>query len=74
MVLWLWFTRYVGGRPKFDFKMSLTPKYRSTSLLKKSRDRTDQVGGITGYEFFFGYPFFYYDFFKFVKITLWLTN
>ena len=26
VVLWLWFTRYVGGRPKFDFKMSLTPK------------------------------------------------
>ena len=20
VVLWLWFTRYIGGRPKFDFK------------------------------------------------------
>ena len=20
VVLWLWFTRYIGGRPKFDFE------------------------------------------------------
>ena len=44
---------------------------RSTSLLKKSRDRNDQVGGRgLSKSFFLGYPFFYYDFLKFVKKSL----
>ena len=69
MVLWLWFTRYIGGRPKFDFQ-TMPNSERLTSLLKKSRDRNDQVGGHWLTKSFFGYQFFYYDFLKFVKKSL----
>ena len=67
MVLWLWFTRYIGGRPKFDFQ---TMPNSTTSLLKKSRDRNDQVGGHVPSKFFFWLSVFYYDFLKFVKKSL----
>ena len=43
VVLWLWFTRYVGGRPKIGLNMKLLTEYRTPSLLKKSRDRNDQL-------------------------------
>ena len=70
MVLWLWFTHYVGGRPKIDYKFGYTSEERLPSLLKKSRDRTDQLWRREVKKSFFGDPFFYYDFLKCVKITL----
>ena len=70
MVLWLWFTCYIGRHPKFDFRAMPNSEYRLTSLLKKSRDRNDQVGVSGLFNFFFGYPFFYYDVLKFVKKSL----
>ena len=43
VVLRLWFTRYVGGRPKIGLKIIFLSEYRTPSLLKKSRDRNDQL-------------------------------
>ena len=70
MVLWLWFTRYIGGRPKFDFQTMPNSEQRSTSLLKKSRDRNDQVGGHVPSKFFLVIFFFIMIFLKFVKKSL----
>ena len=63
MVLWLWFTRYIGGRPKFDLEtMPYSERNQKIEMIK-----SDTSGSLI---FFFGYPFFYYDFWKLVKKSL----
>ena len=43
VVLWLWFTRYVGGSPKMGLRTIIKLEIKDHIPSKKSRDRTDQL-------------------------------